>query len=399
MKQGWTYKKFKDICISISDGDWIEKKDQSLSGIRLIQTGNIGVGKFLPKKDSKRFISEETFKRLRCSEIFEGDVLISRLPNPLGRSCCLPKLSTKCITAVDCSILKLNKGLVIPQYFIYYTQSDSYFSEINSQSSGTTRARITRKKLEETQIPLAPLSEQQRIVKRLDSAFAHIDELKANAEKQVNEARALFQKALSKAMEPKEGWVEKSLGDLAIDMYRGSGIKRDQVTKEGTPCVRYGEIYTTYNVAFEECVSHTKEEYVSSPKYFEHGDLLFAITGESVEDIGKTIAYLGHEKCLCGGDIICMKHKQNPKFLAYALSTPNAIRQKGIGKTKLKVVHTNAPALKAIKIPVPSLSEQQRIVERLDSLSANVKALEENQRKVMAECDALKQALLRKVFE
>ena len=94
----------------------------------------------------------------------------------------------------------------------------------------------------------------------------------------------------------KEGWEYKKLGEIATEMYRGSGIKRDQVTKEGTPCVRYGEIYTTYNISFDTCVSHTNIESITSPKYFEHGDLLFAITGESVEDIGKTIAYLGDEK-------------------------------------------------------------------------------------------------------
>ena len=170
----------------------------------------------------------------------------------------------------------------------------------------------------------------------------------------------------------KEGWEYRKLGEIATEMYRGSGIKRDQVTKEGTPCVRYGEIYTTYNISFDTCASHTKIENVTSPKYFEYGDLLFAITGESVEDIGKTIAYLGDEKCLCGGDIICMKHHQNPKYLAYALSTPDAIRQKGLGKTKLKVVHTNAPALKAISIPLAPLSEQQSIVDYLDSAFAKI---------------------------
>ena len=80
----------------------------------------------------------------------------------------------------------------------------------------------------------------------------------------------------------------KTIKDIATDIYRGSGIKRDQITSEGIPCVRYGEIYTTYGVWFEECVSHTSLEYVSSPKYFEYGDILFAITGESVEDIAKS---------------------------------------------------------------------------------------------------------------
>ena len=183
----------------------------------------------------------------------------------------------------------------------------------------------------------------------------------------------------------KEGWEYKKLGEIATEMYRGSGIKRDQVTKEGTPCVRYGEIYTTYNISFDTCASHTKIENVTSPKYFEYGDLLFAITGESVEDIGKTIAYLGDEKCLCGGDIICMKHHQNPKYLAYALSTPDAIRQKGIGKTKLKVVHTNAPALKAINIPLAPLSEQQSIVDYLDSAFAKIDAMKANAEKALNE--------------
>jgi len=205
--------------------------------------------------------------------------------------------------------------------------------------------------------------------------------------------------SLGTAMTPKEGWERKKLGDIALDMYRGFGIRRDQVTEDGVPCVRYGEIYTTYNVSFDTCISHTKEEFISSPKYFENSDLLFAITGESVEDIGKTIAYLGNERCLLGGDIICMKHEQNPKFLAYALSTTDAIKQKGMGKTKLKVVHTNAPALKAISIPIPPLSEQQAIVTHLDTLSEKLKAVEEKQEAIMAECDAMKQALLREVFE
>ena len=197
----------------------------------------------------------------------------------------------------------------------------------------------------------------------------------------------------------KEGWTYKKLGEIATDMYRGSGIKRDQVTKEGMPCVRYGEIYTTYNIGFDKCVSHTDLSQISSPKYFEHGDLLFAITGESVEDIGKTIAYLGHEKCLSGGDIVVLKHNQDPKYLSYALSAPNAIKQKGSGKTKLKVVHTNIPALKEIIIPIPSLDEQQRIVSRLDAAFAYIDELKANAEKQLSEARALFQKALTKAME
>ena len=182
MKEGWEYKKLDDICCSVKDGDWIESKDQSPNGIRLIQTGNIGNGVYKDKQDSAKYISEETFKRLNCTEIFEGDILVSRLPDPVGRACILPDLGCRCITAVDCSILRLKKDIVCNAWISYYMQSLAYFSLIKAQCTGSTRLRITRKKLAEILIPIPSLSEQQSIVDYLDSAFAKIDAMKANAE-------------------------------------------------------------------------------------------------------------------------------------------------------------------------------------------------------------------------
>ena len=161
----------------------------------------------------------------------------------------------------------------------------------------------------------------------------------------------------------------KTIDDIAVDIYRGSGIKRDEVTESGIPCVRYGEIYTTYGAWFEKCKSHTQLEYVKSPKYFEHGDILFAITGESVEDIAKCCAYIGNEKCLAGGDIVVLKHNEDPKYISYALSTVEAKKQKSAGKVKSKVVHSSVPSIKAIRLPVPPLEVQREIVHILDSFT------------------------------
>ena len=173
-----------------------------------------------------------------------------------------------------------------------------------------------------------------------------------------------------------DGVEYKTLGEIAVDIYRGAGITRDQVTAEGTPCVRYGEIYTTYGVWFDKCVSHTDESKLLSKKYFEHGDILFAITGESVDDIAKCCAYIGHEKCLAGGDIVVLKHNQNPKYLSYALATTDARQQKSKGKVKSKVVHSSVPAIREIKVPIPPIEIQCEIVRVLDDYTENIVELQ-----------------------
>lgn len=170
----------------------------------------------------------------------------------------------------------------------------------------------------------------------------------------------------------------KTLGEIKTDIYRGTGIKRDEIVENGVPCVRYGEIYTTYGIWFEECVSHTLLDYVKSPKYFEHGDILFAITGESIEDIAKSTAYMGNEKCLAGGDIVILKHKQNPKYLSYVLATTASRKQKSAGKVKSKVVHASIPSIEAIRIPIPPIEVQDEIVRVMDSYTEKKKKLIEN---------------------
>lgn len=399
MKEGWEYKKLKDIATFTRGLTYSKNDEAEISNNIVLRSNNVDLSTGKLNFDELKYLKSE-FSIPEEKRVKKGSLLMCMSNGSkihLGKVALINEDYPYAFGGFM-ALVTPNEELN-PQFFHYSLSSPEYKEFIKKLSEGANINNIKVKELELFTIPIPPLSEQQSIVDYLDSAFAKIDDMKANAEKALGEAKALFQASLKEMLEPKDGWEEKTLGELATDMYRGSGIKRDQITKEGTPCVRYGEIYTTYNFGFDKCVSYTKEEYISSPKYFEHGDLLFAITGESVEDIGKTIAYLGNEKCLCGGDIICMKHKQNPKYLAYALSTPDAVKQKGIGKTKLKVVHTNAPSIKAIRIPVPTFEEQQSIVATLDSLKSKVDTLQANYAKISQECDALKQAILRQVFE
>ena len=174
MKSTWEYKALSEVCTLLTDGNWIESKDQSPEGIRLVQTGNIGIGIYKDKGDKARFISEETFKALNCTEIFEGDVLVSRLPDPIGRSCIIPNLHQRAITAVDCTILRFQPGF-LNKFFVYYTLSSAYEHSLMNEITGSSRKRISRSNLSAISVPVPSVNEQIAIISELDSLSDIID--------------------------------------------------------------------------------------------------------------------------------------------------------------------------------------------------------------------------------
>lgn len=181
-KTGWRIVRLSEI-MSLSDGDWIESKDQSSSGIRLVQTGNIGEGDFIWHNERARFISKETFKRLHCTEVFPGDCLISRLPDPIGRACVIPASNIRMITAVDCAVARPIDNNIDIRYFVYFTSTSEYRSQMDVYLMGSTRQRVSRANLGKTLIALPPLDEQKRIVAILDSIDVTICGLKSQLAK------------------------------------------------------------------------------------------------------------------------------------------------------------------------------------------------------------------------
>ena len=168
----WEQRKLSSLFIKFTDGDWIESKDQSNSGIRLIQTGNIGVSKFINKVGNEKWISEKTLKELNCTEIFPGDIIISRLPEPTGRACILPEFSTRMITAVDCTIARVSKS-VSAEFIVQYLSTQTYFKYIQSRLAGGTRQRISRKNLADFNTFIPALEEQ----KEIGLVFNYLDSL------------------------------------------------------------------------------------------------------------------------------------------------------------------------------------------------------------------------------
>ena len=169
----WEQRKVSELCEKFTDGDWIEAKDQSDSGVRLIQTGNVGVTVYLDKPDHKKWITRETFEHLHCEEVLPGDILISRLPEPAGRACIVPYLGTKMITAVDCTIVRTSSEYS-KKYLVQFLSTQNYFNEVNTALAGGTRQRISRSNLALFDVPMPPTFEEQE---EIGNYFERLDHL------------------------------------------------------------------------------------------------------------------------------------------------------------------------------------------------------------------------------
>lgn len=166
--------------IGLKDGDWIESKDQSESGFRLIQLADIGDGEFINK--SKRFISENTFKKLHCFEVLPNDILLARMPDPIGRSCIMPQMDGRCITAVDVCVIRVDEIKFNTKFINYMINTTPFRKMVIEQSSGTTRQRISRKNLEKMLVPQPSKSIQESIVATINKIEQSIFSIRTQVE-------------------------------------------------------------------------------------------------------------------------------------------------------------------------------------------------------------------------
>ena len=211
------------MCEKFTDGDWIEAKDQSDSGVRLVQTGNVGVTEYLDKPNNKKWISFETFEQLHCEEVYPGDILISRLPEPAGRACIMPNLGTKMITAVDCTIVRPN-AVTSTRFLLQYLSSQAYFDAVNTCLAGGTRQRISRGNLAQFNVPIPSSKiEQEKIGEVLEKLDTLITLHQRKYEKLVNIKKSMLDKMFPKngASVPEirfkgftDPWEQRKLSDI-----------------------------------------------------------------------------------------------------------------------------------------------------------------------------------------
>jgi type I restriction enzyme M protein len=373
----------KEICAFISDGDWIESKDQSPAGIRLIQTGNVGIGEYLDKGDKARYISEETFKRLQCTEVFEGDVLVSRLPDPVGRACMLPGMRGRAITAVDCSILRFDPQRFISTLFPYYTQSAAYYRQLDAFLTGASRSRISRKNLETIKIPLPPLEVQKEIVAEIEGY-----------QKVIDGARAVLDNYRPRIpIHP--DWPMVAVGDV-VEFVSGLTVSIPEVECEGgTPIIAIN------NVTEDGTLTLDGLRWIKPPtrtlNYAQKGDLLFNWRNGSKRLVGKTALFNLDGQYLFASFLLGIRAHPDRVDSSYLWHTLNIYRREGRYMQFMRMNVNglfNREELKMVEIPLPPLATQQAIVAEIEAEQALVAA----NRELIARFEKKIQATLARVW-
>lgn len=280
------------------------------------------------------------------------------------------------------------KPFLLPKYFYYWVSS------VRIQSRGYARHF---RYLKETFVPIPSLSEQQRIVDKLDAEFAKIDALKENAEKNLQNAKDLFQAVLRKELEPKDGWDEKTLKQIGVTQ-TGTTPKTSEKNNYGDyiPFIKPADI----NVDGLGGLNYENEGLsrlgAQKGRIFTANSVLMVCIGATIGKVGFSTKEVSSNQQIN----ILSPYKDNCKYIYYCMASPKfqqeVIKEGESAKATLPII--NKSKWENLKIHIPPLSVQNQIVDILDTLSAKCKSLQGNYDKTATLCSDLKQALLRKAF-
>ncbi len=396
MKEGWKYMKLGEVG-TFSRGGNFSKNDFVENGFPCIHYGQIHM-KF--GTETFKHISSvpiEMVKRDRCAH--KGDLVIAITSEDDEGSC-------KCTAWMgDYDVYvgghtAIYRHTMQPKYVSYYFMSPRFQTDKLEYTHGFKVVEINPKDIAKITIPVPPLSEQQRIVSYLDTQFAKIDQLKENAERQLQAAKDLWQKSLNEMLEPKDGWMEMALKEIGKTQTGStpSMSRKDYYDENYIPFIKPSEIN------YDGIGGINYETQMLSKKGSEAGRVFEAYSIFMV-CIGATISKLGISdkpiSCNQQINVLTPKETHYSKFVYYAMLNPDFIKQ-------VIKVGTSAQATlpiiskgkwEKLKITIPQYAEQKMIADKLDELASKIKKIQDNYNATITLCNDLKQSLLKDIFE
>ena len=263
---------------------------------------------------------------------------------------------------------------------------------------GTTSvAAIYGRDLVKVRVPLPTKAEQEAIAEALSDADALIESL----EQLITKKRQIKQGTMQELLTGKKRlpgfsgeWEETTLGALG-SFSKGSGVRKHEANGGDLACIRYGEIYTRHNDYVKAYHSHISPTVAATAQRLRTGDLLFAGSGETREEIGKCVAFWDEIEAYAGGDIVILRPADvDPLFMGFYLNTPSINDQKASKGQGDAVVHISAHALADIEIRIPKPAEQTAIAAILSDMDAEIAALETK----LAKARQIKQGMMQELL-
>lgn len=388
---------FKDSLFT--DGDWIESKDQDPQGsIRLIQLADIGEGEFLDK--SSRFVNAATAEKLKVTFLKKDDILIARMPDPLGRACRFPlNEENKYITVVDVCILRVPDGMD-SSFVCHMINNPIIRSEISRQSTGTTRKRISRKKLGNITIPLPPLPVQEKIASILDDAAALRDKTEQLLTEYDLLAQSIFLEMFGDPVVNPKGWEEESLQNLTSKIGSGATPRggKNAYKQEGISLIRSLNVHDNEFRSKDLAFIDEKQAEKLNNVIIEKKDVLINITGASVARCTMVPDAVLPARVNQHVSILrCNQGKLIPEYLLHLIISPSS-KKKLLGVSLIGGATREAitkSELEGYEIPVPSLDLQNQFAEKVQLIERQKEIV----RQELQESEDLFQALLQKAFK
>ena len=258
--------------------------------------------------------------------------------------------------------------------YLYYYLSDKFKQYIISKSVGATATSIRKPMLEGFMLPIPSLAKQQEIVSHLDTFTTLI----SNLESELDMRRKQYEHYRNQLLDisDKDSSYIVPFGDIC-KIIRGNGVQKSDFVDVGVGCIHYGQIYTYYG-----SYSYTTNRFVSQDVFNKavkasKGDIIMTDTSENVEDICKSVAYLGDEDIAVSNHSFIIKHNQNPKYLSFCTLTYSFGLQKKKVVFGAKVSSIKQDNLAKINIYLPPIEEQNQIVSKLDTFKNLIQSLEQ----------------------
>lgn len=365
-------------------GNGLQKKDFTETGVPAIHYGQIYTYYGLSTIKTKSFVSPDLAKQLK--KVDKGNVVITNTSENLedvGKA--LVYLGDRqAVTGGHATILKPGKCL-LGKYFAYFSQTNEFADEKRKYAKGAKVIDVSATDMAKIKIPIPcpenpkkSLEIQAEIVRILDTFTSLTAELTA----ELNTRKQQYNYYRDDLLSFHEGNVAwKTLGEIG-EFIRGKRFTKADYVEDGVSVIHYGEIYTRYGTFATHAFSQVKSEMANSLRYAEPGDVVITDVGETVEDVGKAVAWLGDEKVAIHDHCYAFRHSMNPKFVSYCMQTTSFIADKAkyVARTKVNTLLINGYSKIAIPVPYPndpekSLAEQARIVAILDKFDTLTNSL------------------------